>query len=385
MKDLLRVNFVNKFEKEPDVFLACGGRFEILGNHTDHNHGMCLASACNLKISSAVKKRDDLLVKVFSEGHDPFTIDLSELDVKEEEKSSSPGLIRGVAYYLNNLGYKIGGFEAYMTSTVFPGAGVSSSAAFELLVGSIFNNLFNDGKIERMVLCKAGQYSENNYFGKASGLLDQIGVGFGGVVFIDFKDIKNPVVIPMHIDFSGYHFVLVNTGGSHAELSDLYSAIPNDMYSAAHKLGVNFLRESSLDELEKLNKEGKLSEIEYTRSYHFYTETDRVRIAKEALDRKDIDELIRQIDGCNKSTRKYLKNLMVGDDYIGSPAEALDLADKVMGQDGACKINGGGFAGSIICLVKDNKFQDLLDAMKKRYGDDNVHEIFVNDEGPEIL
>ena len=202
-------------QEKIDMVVSCGGRFEILGNHTDHNHGMCIASACNLEIVATVKKNSNKIVKLKSLGFPIDELDLSNLKVVEEEKGHSEALIRGVAAYLVQKGFKIGGFNAYTISTVFKGAGVSSSAAFELLIGHIFNVLFNDGKVDRLTLCKAGQYAENVYFGKKSGLLDQIGVGYGGIVKIDFKDIDNPLVEQVKFPFTDLHFVIVNTGGDH--------------------------------------------------------------------------------------------------------------------------------------------------------------------------
>ena len=380
MKEILTNKFVQEFGVNPSHYISCGGRFEILGNHTDHNHGKCLAATCNLAISSAVSVNPDLTVRLVSKGNKPFEISLEDLLIKEDEKFTSEGLIRGVAFYLKDKGYNIGGFNVYMESDIFPGAGVSSSAAFELLVAQIFNELFNKGKIDKILLCKAGQYAENNYFGKKSGLLDQIGVAFGGIAYIDFKDIANPVVDNTQIDFPDLHYVIINTGGSHADLSDAYSAIPNDMYSVAKKCGVNFLIETTMEEVEKIKD--TLTDIEYTRAIHFYGENKRVENGLNAVINKDEDTFIQMVNESRISSTKYLKNMMVGDDYIGSPLEACDLAMEIIGKDGAVKINGGGFAGSIICLVKENKLEQLLTTMKNKYGDNNVVEVYVRPVGP---
>lgn len=380
MKAILEQNFKNNFNLTPTHFISCGGRFEILGNHTDHNHGKCLAATCNLSIKSAVSKNDDLTVRLVSQGNPSFEISLEDLSIQDDEKFTSQGLIRGVASYLKDKGYNIGGFNVYMESDIFAGAGVSSSAAFELLVAQIFNELFNNNSIDKIVLCKAGQFAENNFFGKKSGLLDQIGVCFGGIVYIDFEDITNPVVDSTQIDFKDLHYVIVNTGGSHADLSDAYSAIPNDMYNAAKKCGHNFLVEGSLEEINAHKDE--LTEMEYNRAIHFYGETRRVEEAKLALINKDEDAFISKVNESRLSSTNYLKNMMVGDDYVGSPLEACDLAMEIIGNDGACKINGGGFAGSIICLVKENKLEEFLSKMKAKYGDHNVVEVFVRPIGP---
>ena len=380
MQTRLKQRFIEEYSQEPTDFISCGGRFEILGNHTDHNHGLCMAATCNLAISSAVSKNEDLKVRLVSNGNPSFEIDLSNLDVVKSETNTSQGLIRGVANYLKEQGFNIGGFNIYMESTIFSGAGVSSSAAFELLIAQVFNKLFNNSEIEKMILCKAGQYAENKYFGKKSGLLDQIGVAYGGIVYIDFVDINNPHVEPMIIDFEDLHYVIVNTGGSHADLSDAYSAIPNDMYNAAKKVGVNFLVETSIEKIKE--NQHKLSDIEYTRALHFFGECSRVAIAKKAILEKNENLFLSCINESRLSSTNYLKNMMVEDDYVGSPLEATDLIMNIIGEHGACKINGGGFAGSVICLVKDARFNQLMDEMKKRYGDQNVVEVFVRPIGP---
>ena len=199
MKNYLKNKFLEHYNNEPELFLSCGGRFEVLGNHTDHNHGLCLAATCSLSIFAAVRKRNDLLVNAYSEGFGGFSIDLSNLTKNEEEIGKSSALIRGIVSYLAK-DYKYGGFDIYMVSQIPGGAGVSSSAAFELLVAQTINKLFNDEQIPLMTLCKAGQFAERNYYGKMCGLLDQIGVAYGGLVYIDFKDINNPVVKSLNVD-----------------------------------------------------------------------------------------------------------------------------------------------------------------------------------------
>ena len=376
-------SYNNFYSEKPEIVASCGGRFEILGNHTDHNHGLCIASACNLEITAAVKKRKDKMVSLKSLGFAINEIELTDLDIREEEKETSNGLIRGVAAYLLNNGYKIGGFNAYTISTVFKGAGVSSSAAFELLVGHIFNVLYNDGKIPRLVLCKAGQYAENNYFGKKSGLLDQIGVGYGGVVQIDFQDINNPVVEQVKFPFTNLHFLLINTGGDHSNLSDLYSSIPVDMYAAANEMKQRFLRDATYEELEEAKS--ALTEMQYLRAKHFYTENIRVRKAIQAIKNEDEKTFLQTINESRESSTNNLKNMMVGTNYEGSPLEACDLLMKTTENHGAVKINGGGFAGSCIAVIPSEYLEKSLKVLKKKYGDENVQEIFVREDGPKTI
>lgn len=382
MKESVIKGFKKQFEFDSEKVFSCGGRFEILGNHTDHNHGLCLAATCDLCITAAVRKmpNDDNVVFA-SKGYPEIdVVNTTYLKPVEEEKGNSKALIRGIAEYLKTHGYKIGGFTAYSESTIFPGAGVSSSAAFELLVAQIFNDLYNDGQIPSLVLCKAGQYAENVYFGKASGLLDQIGVGYGGISYIDFANIEEPNIEHIPFNFNDLHFVIINTGGSHAHLSHLYSQIPQDMYSAARKSDVNFLRETSL---EKLNV-AILSDIEYSRSLHFFSENERVATAFEAIKNGDQETFLRMINESRESSTKNLKNMMVEDQYEGSPLEACDYFMQVTGGKGAIKINGGGFAGSVISVVPSDLLDLVLTKMKEKYGNENVKEVKVRPNGPVV-
>lgn len=383
MKNKVIDLFKETFHKEPDEVFSCGGRFEILGNHTDHNHGLCLAATCDLCITAAVKKRDDNIITFASLGYAPFAITLDQLEPLAHEKTKSAGLVRGIAFYLKDKGYKVGGFDAVSISTIFPGAGVSSSAAFELLVAEIYNYFYNEDKIEKMVLCKAGQFAENNYFGKKSGLLDQIGVGYGNLVSIDFKNIEKPIVEQVKFPFDNLHFVIVNTGGSHAELSDLYSSIPQDMYNAAKVMGHRFLREGTLSELGE--KKNEMSEMEYKRGLHFYSENARVERALKAIKDKDEETFLKCINESRLSSTNNLKNMMVGDQYEGSPLEACDYAMSIMEGKGAAKINGGGFAGSIITVVPNEYLEVFIKKMSDKYGSDNVKEVFVRKVGPSVI
>ena len=375
-------NFEKQYQKAPEFKISCGGRFEILGNHTDHNHGLCCAATCDLQIYGFLGRREDNIVEVFSVGYNPFKVDLNELIPNKEDFASSTGLTKGVAKYLLEKGYKIGGFNLYTDSSIFPGAGVSSSAAFESLIAQIFNVLYNDGKIEKILLAKAGQYAENNFFGKKSGLLDQIGTGFGNISYIDFEDIINPKVEEIGFPFNDLHFVIVNTGGSHAELNDLYSSIPEDMWNAAKKTGHQFLREGSIEEIENCSS---LSEMEANRARHFYDENERVKQMKNALNNKNKDLFLKLINESRKSSTELLKNMMVEDKYEGSPLQACDRAMKIMQNQGACKINGGGFAGSIICVVPSEYLDRFVKEMGNFYGPQSVKEVHVNKNGPLVV
>ncbi len=379
----LNNQFKKIYSKEVDYVFSCGGRFEILGNHTDHNHGLCLASACNLEIVAPTAANQSMIVHFKSLGFDLDVVDLNDLRPKEVEYASSKGLIRGVAAYLKDRGYKIGGFDSYSESTIFKGAGVSSSAAFELLIGHIFNVLFNEGKISKLELCKAGKYAENFYFGKKSGLLDQIGVGYGGVVEIDFKNIDNPTVNQIEFPFKDIHFVLINTGSDHSSLSDLYSSIPSDMFEVARKCGHNYLVEGSLKEVEIYKDE--LPHEAYLRALHFYGENQRVKQAAEAMRNNDEETFLKMVNDSCLSSKDNLKNMMVDKYYVGSPLEACDLVNSITNNHGAVKINGGGFAGSVIAFIPSKYLDDVLNKCSIKYGRDNVKEIFIRENGPETI
>ena len=385
MKNYLKNKFLETYKSEPELYLSCGGRFEVLGNHTDHNHGLCIAATCSLSIFAAIRKRNDLLVNAYSEGFGGFSIDLSNLDKNEEEIGKSSALIRGIVSYLAK-GYQYGGFDIYMVSQIPGGAGVSSSAAFELLVAQTINKAFNNEQIPLMTLCKASQYAERNYYGKMCGLLDQIGVAYGGLVYIDFEDITNPVVKSLNVEMRDYSFVIINSGGSHAGLDHLYKAIPDDMFKVAHCFGKEYLRD--VDEALVLqNKQDildKTSEIAYQRALHFYGENRRVKEAFEAISNNDLETLIRLINESRESSTDLLHNMFVNEKQ-GSPLEACELIMEASDNKAGVKINGGGFAGSVIALVPNNVLDNVLNKAKAKYGAQNVHLVNIRNDIPSEL
>ncbi len=385
MKKYLKNKFIEQYKSEPELYLSCGGRFEVLGNHTDHNHGLCLAATCSLSIYASIKRRDDLLVHLFSEGFTESVIDLSSLDKNVEEKGQPSALVRGVAAYLAKE-YKIGGFDIYIKSEIPGGAGVSSSAAFELLFAQTFNKLFNNEQIPLMTLCKAGQYAEREFYGKMCGLLDQIGVAYGGLVYIDFEDIANPKVKPVKAVLENYCFVIVNSGGSHAGLDHLYKAIPDDMYKVAHYFGKDYLREVEKAEVIK-NKQDvidKCGELAYERALHFYGENRRVKEAFDAIEDNDLDALVRLINESRESSTDLLHNMYVNE-VQGSPLEACELIMKASNNKAGVKINGGGFAGSVIALVPLTELDNVLKESKAKYGEHNVHLVNIRNSIPSEL
>ena len=384
MKDYLNEQFKTTFQNEPDKYLSCGGRFEVLGNHTDHNHGLCIAATCSLSIYAAIKARNDKCVRFLSEGFGYFEIDLNDLEKVENEVGQPVSIIRGIAHYLVDNEYKIGGFDIYLKSEVPAGAGVSSSAAFELLIAQTFNVLFNESKIPLITLCKAGQFSEREYYGKMCGLLDQIGVAFGGLVYIDFANVAEPQIEPLRLNLDGYQFVIVNSGGSHAELSHLYKAIPDKMYDAANVFGKNFLRDVEYKEFKKkkLDVIKKCGKEAYQKARHFFEENKRVEDAFKAIKKNDVKKLIKLINESRDSSTKLLENMCVDGKVKGSPLEACNLIMKASHRKAGVKINGGGFAGSVIALVPKSELKNVINAAKEKYGKENVHLVDVRNDSP---
>lgn len=373
--------FKELFSKEPYGYCVLGGRFEILGNHTDHNHGLCLSSSCDILIKSAVSKNDTQFINVHSKGYDYIQIDLNDLTINQNEYYTTKSLIKGVIYYLKNNNYKIGGFDMLCISDITPGSGVSSSAAFEVMIGKIVSCLFNQDKIPALTLAKAGQYAENKYFNKSCGLLDQISVAFNGVKFIDFKDVENPTIEELEFDLP-IDFVLINPGSSHENLSKLYKSIPDAMKRVANRFQQNYLRDVDyiqFCENSDLNCDDLIAK-------HFFKENKRVLKGVQAIKNNDVDALLEAIRSSNLSNRINLNNTMIDGHYEHSPQEAIDYAFSITNEkDIACKINGGGFAGTIICFIKKEKTIPFVNKMQEKYGFENVKILHSLNQGPTFI
>ena len=382
MKNYLKNKFIKVYKELPEQYLSCGGRFEVLGNHTDHNHGLCVAATCSLSIYAAIKKRDDKVIRIYSEGFGSYQLDVSKLFLRKKEIGKPTALIRGILSYLSK-DYQYGGLDIYMKSEVPEGAGVSSSAAFELLIAQTINRVYNNNQIPLMILCKASQYAEREYYGKICGLLDQIGVAYGGLVYIDFKDITNPVVQPLKINLDNYQFLIVNSGSSHAKLSHLYATIPEDMFKVAKYFGKEYLRDVDYADFMK-NKQDvieKCGQLAYERSEHFYTENIRVEKAYQAIKENRFEQLVTLINESRVSSTNNLHNMYVND-IKDSPLEACELIMEASHQKAGVKINGGGFAGSVIALVPKDELDNVLKVTRKAYGNKNVHLVDVRNDIP---
>ena len=366
--------FEKQFPGREEVHLySAPGRTEIGGNHTDHQHGCVLAAAVNLDVIAVVAFHDEGVIRLKSTGYPMDTIDLSNLEVRPQEKGKAAALIRGVAASFAKLGVKIGGFDAYTTSDVLSGSGLSSSAAFEVLVGTIIDQYYNGGKAGAVEIAKFGQYAENVYFGKASGLMDQMVSSVGGFVCIDFNDPANPGIVKHEFDFAkaGYCLCVTDTKGSHAGLTDDYVAIPAEMKSVAAVFGKEYLRD--VDEQAFWNSipqlHGKCSDRAIMRAAHFFGENRRAVEEAEALHAGDLERFFAVFKESAASSAELLQNLYAPH----KPEEqAIPLAiwasKRCLGSDAAVRVHGGGFAGTIQAFVPVEKQQQYREAMESLFG-----------------
>ena len=347
------------------------GRTEIGGNHTDHQHGEVLAASINRDAIAIVRKTGNGTVRLKSDNYSTTTIDVSDLAVRQDETGTTPALIRGMLQALSSQGYKIKGFDAYVTSDVLVGAGISSSAAFETLIGTIVSGLYNDMKIDPVTIAKAGQYAENVYFGKPCGLMDQMACSVGNMVHIDFKYPDNPEVERIEFDFSktGYCLCITNTRGSHSNLTDEYAAVPAEMKKVAELLGHEVLRPVSLDDILKnisMLRE-KAGDRAVLRAIHFVEESKRANQEAEALQHGDLWEFLKLVKESGNSSFKYLQNIYTNSDVTTQNVSiALAVSDSILTNEEASRVHGGGFAGTIQAFVKNDhaeKYREVMDSV----------------------
>ena len=365
---------------------SASGRTEVGGNHTDHNFGKVLAAGVSLDVIAIVKKTDDSIIEVKSEGFPKDVVDLSDLSVHENEKENSSALIRGVAAGFKNKNYDIGGFKAYTTSNVLKGSGLSSSAAFEVLIGTILNYLYNDLKASNVEIAQIAQYAENVYFGKPSGLMDQMASSVGSFITIDFKDPKKPVIEKIDFDFSkcGHSLCIVDTKGSHEDLTDEYASIPDEMKSVAGYFSKDVLREITLsDVLENITDlRKKFGDRAVLRSLHFLNENETVEREAKALQNGDFKAFLKEVTKSGNSSYKYLQNIYANK----TPQEqglavGLNLAEMVLDGEGACRVHGGGFAGTIQAFVPNNKLEKFIEILNGCFGEGSCHIISIRPVG----
>ena len=383
-KEELILEFKHYYKSEPSYYIDTGGRFEIVGNHTDHNHGLCLVANCSLRIKACVNKNLKK-VRIKSQGYSYFEFYVDDLEFDPKEQNKTMLLAKGILFKLKELSYKIGGFECYITSDIPDGSGVSSSAAVESLFGYIISYLYNDGKISPLVIAKTGQFSENNYFGKPSGLLDQIGTSFDSFNFIDFGNINNPTIstLPFHFPLTLY---LIKSIGDHSNLTPLYAAIPSNMKKIAKFLdNKEVLRdcndENIFERIDALNA----STLEKNMAKHFFIENENVRKAKSAIENDDLESFLSAVRASQETSKNNIKNTYVEGEYEGSPQNIIDDVSKVIGDHGAIRIHGGGFKGTVLAFIKNDfvpQFDKYLSEHydKRRYFKVNISNHAVNFE-----
>lgn len=364
--------FTEIFPEREDVHLfSAPGRSEIGGNHTDHQRGCALGAAVNLDVVAVVAFHDEGVIRLYSEGYGMTEIDLSDLDIHENEKGKSIGIVRGIAARFAQMGVKIGGFDAYSVSDVLSGSGLSSSAAFETLIGTIIDVQYNDGKAGEIEIAKIGQYAENVYFGKGSGLLDQMVCSVGGFVFLDFRNAEQPVVEKHSFDFAkaGYNLCITDTKGSHSDLTDDYVAVPSEMKQVAAQFGKEVLRE--VDEKEFFQAipalRGKCSDRAILRAMHFFGENNRAIAEADALDRGDLERFFTLYHQSADSSANLLQNLYATKKPLeqGIPL-AIAVSKSVLGNDASVRVHGGGFAGTIQAFVpldQTEAYREKMDAL----------------------
>lgn len=380
----LAQSFEEYFCAAPEGFYSAPGRSELVGNHTDHQRGRVIAASVDMDIIAAVKKRSDNAVRIFSEGFGLIEADLSNLEKADGEEGTTQSLIRGIAFALKDKGIMPFGFDAYMVSDVPAGSGVSSSAAFEILVGNIFCEGAEDSM--RVFLAQAGQFAENKYFGKPSGLMDQLASSLGGITYIDFHDASAPQIenIPFDIGKAGYNLCIVDTHSSHADLTNEYSDIFDEMKQVASYYGKEVLSEVSTEafysDFKKLRE--ILGDRAVLRAMHFFEETERVRNARDILKKGDIDAFLDIIDRSGRSSFMYLQNAYpTGSIKEQGLAPALAVTEKLLGGKGAFRVHGGGFAGTIQAFVPTEMTAAYKTGIEKVLGEGSCRVVKIRKAG----
>ena len=355
---------------------SVAGRSELSGNHTDHNHGCVVAASIDLDIIAVAAKRDDFVICVKSEGFPEDKVNISVYNTPDEKKfGTSEAIIAGMCAGFVKDGYSVGGFDAYTTSNVLKGSGLSSSAAFEDMIGNILNHEYNGGRVDNVEIAKLAQYSENVFFGKPCGLMDQVACAVGGIVAIDFADPKKPVIDKIDFDMSalGYNLCIVNTGGNHADLTDDYASVPAEMKSVAAHFGKAVLRDVSKSELiaEIPALREKVGDRAILRALHFMNENERVAAQKDALLKNDLDKFFELVIASGKSSFCYLQNVYTTKNLTEQGLSlALCLAEDYMNDKRAAwRVHGGGFAGTIQSYVPSEYVEGYRALMDATFGE----------------
>jgi len=380
--------FIETFSAEPECIFSAPGRTEIGGNHTDHQHGRVLAGAVNLDILACVKSNESGVIRVQSEGYPIITVSLSELTPVSGEENTSAALIRGVAARMAELGADIKGkgFDAYCTTTVPGGSGLSSSAAFEVLIGTIINELFCSGKFTAVEIAQIGQYAENVFFGKPCGLMDQTASSVGGVVAIDFADPAAPIVrkIDFDLEKEGYALCIIDSGADHADLTNEYAAITNELRAVSEHFGKSVLRDipenefyAAIPELRKLAGDRAV-----LRAMHFYAENERAAEEAKLLEEGRFNNFLRVVNESGRSSALYLQNVVpTGQTTAQELLLTIALAEKLLGGRGAIRVHGGGFGGTAQAFVPLDILDSFTEGMEKVLGKGKCHHLSLRPVG----
>ena len=385
-KQQLDAGFTAAFGTAPARYFSAPGRTEIGGNHTDHQRGRVLAAAVNLDTLAAVRPNETCVIRIQSQGYPLCTVDLKELTPQPAEINTTPALIRGVAARFTQLGCAVGGFDAYVESTVLPGSGLSSSAAFEVLVGTIINHLFFAGKVSQPEIAQIGQYAENVFFGKPCGLMDQTASAVGGLVTIDFLDKENPQIRSVDFDFSacGHALCIIDTRASHADLTDEYAAITRELKSICAHFGKEVLTQVSQEDfmaaLPALRE--SCSDRAVMRAMHFYRENARVPQQVAALEQGNFPEFLRLVRESGYSSYMYLQNVIpAGYKQQQDVAVSLALCEHYLNGQGAFRVHGGGFAGTVQAFVPFDLLETFRTGIDGVLGEGACHVLSIRPQG----
>ncbi len=373
-------------ERDNIRLFSAPGRTEIGGNHTDHQHGLVLAGSVNLDVIAIVSANDEGVVRIKSKGYDMDELNVGELDANPAEKGRSRSLIRGVLAAFNQNGHIIGGFDAYTTSNVLKGSGLSSSAAFEVLVSTVINGLYNEGRVDAVSVAKYSQFAECEYFGKPCGLLDQMASASGGFTYADFNNPSDPVVEKINLDLSksGHTLCVVDTGGNHANLTGDYADITIECKAVSNMLGVDFLRDANQDKFYENIAEirEKCGDRAVLRAMHIFDENDRVLTQKSALKREDFNTFFAAVKRSGESSYDLLQNVYSpSNPKTQAISLGLALTKKFLNGRGAYRVHGGGFAGTIQCYIPDRMFDAYKSMIEKVFGEGSCIKLFVRPVG----
>ena len=368
------------------VLFSAPGRSEVGGNHTDHQHGKVLATSINLDSIGVVRATDDNIIRLVSDNYDEIVISLDDILLKEEEKETTTALIKGMVSGFLNRKFEVGGFSAYVTSDVLIGAGLSSSAAFETLIGTILSGLYNNMNVSAVDIAIIGQYAENIYFGKPCGLMDQMACSVGNLVYIDFENPNKPIVEKIEFDMEkhGYSLCITDTKGSHADLTDEYAAVTKEMKLVAKHFGQEVLRGITAQDILKDIKvlRSVLGDRSVLRALHFVKENERVSHEVDALKKGDFEQFIDCVKKSGDSSYKYLQNVYSKSDVQSQNVSiALAISDVVLQGNGVSRVHGGGFAGTIQAFVKNDTVEEYKKSMDLVFGEGSCSDLRIRKYG----